>query len=133
MSDTKVNACWGCGRPLPPDRLGPNPHRVYHDETCRDLHRRDLAAFTKRNPELPGWGRSRVPRPGADDRLRVVRASEADGRLSVRFEKGPAKKAIRKHHETDTLPVTYYLPDGATVEDATAFLHKNYPEAEVVA
>lgn len=105
-------------------------------ETCRDLHLRNLAAFTEQNPELPGWGRSRVPRPGAKDRLQVVR--EPDGRLAARFEKGPTKKAVREHHGTDTLPVTYYLVEGAAAEDAAAedaaaFLRSNYPDAEVVA
>lgn len=129
-TEVRSSTCLGCGQPLPPDRLGPNPHRVYHDETCHDLHRRNLAIFTERNPELPGWGRSRVPRPGADDRLRVVRAS--DGRLAVRFEKGPAKRGVKEHHGTDTLPVAYYLGAGAGTEGAAAFLHQSYPEAEVV-
>lgn len=37
MAETKVNTFLGCGRPLPPDRLGPNPHRKYHDEGCHGL------------------------------------------------------------------------------------------------
>jgi hypothetical protein len=126
--ETKVDTRLGCGRPLlPPERFAPNPHRMYHDAGCRDLYRRNLASFTEQNPELPGWGRSPVSRPGADDRLRVVRAS--DGRLAVRFEKGPAKKAVREHHGTDTLPVSYYLADAASAEDGAAFLRESYQEA----
>lgn len=128
-TETKAGVCLGCGRPLPRSHPAPNPHRVYHDETCRQMHERDLAAFVERNPELPGRGRSRVPRPAADDQLRVVRT---DGWLSVRFETGPAKKAVRKHHETDTLQITHYLPDDAGTDDAAAFLAKIYPEAKVV-
>ena len=127
----RAATCLGCGQPLPVDHPAPNPHRVYHDETCRDLHRRNLAAFEERNPELPGWGRSRVLRPGTDDHLRVVRAS--DGRLAVRFEKGPAKRGVKEHHGTDTLPMAYYLDAGAGTEDAAAFLREGYPDAEVVA
>ena len=127
---TRTATCLGCGQPLPPNRLGPDPHRIYHDSGCQDLHRRNLAIFSERNPELPGWGKSRVPRPGTGNRLRVVRAS--DGRLAVRFEKGPAKKAVKEHHGTDTLPMSYYLADGATAEDAAAFLRESYLEAEVV-
>lgn len=129
--ETKAGVCLGCGRPLPPDRLGPNSYRVYHDDTCRRMHEQSLAAFNERSPELPGWGRSPVPSPGAGNRLRVV--STGDGRLAVRFDKGPAKKLIKQHHDTDTLPMAYYLVEGATVDDAAAFLQKNYPEAEVVA
>jgi hypothetical protein len=93
------------------------------------MHERDLAAFNARSPELPGWGRSRMPRPGTGDRLRVMRT---DGRLSVRFETGAAKKAVQEHHGTDALPLTYYLGADAGTEDAAAFLQQTYPEAEVV-
>lgn len=130
VAETKVGVCLGCGRPLPSDRFAPNPHRLYHDETCRNLHERDLVTFAERNPELPGWGRSSIARPGFGDRLRIVRASE--GRLAVRFEKVPTKKAVRACHDTDTLPVTYYLADGASAADATTFLGQSYPAAEVV-
>lgn len=130
MAETKVGVCLGCGRPLPPDRFAPNPHRLYHDKTCRDLHKRDLAAFVERNPELPGWGRSPVSRPDAGDRLRIVKAT--DGRLAVRFETGPTKKAVRDHHGTDTLAISYYLDRGAAAEDAAVFLRQSYPDAEVV-
>ena len=127
----KTATCLGCGKPLPPQRLGPNPHRVYHEETCRDLHRHDLAAFEKQHPELPGQGRSPVQRPGTEDRLRVVHTD--DRRLATRFEVGPAKKAVQEHHDTDTLPISYYLDARATVEDAAAFLRQQYPDAEVLA
>lgn len=129
-SETKAGVCLGCGRPLPVDRPAPNPHRVYHDESCRQIYERGLAAFIERHPELPGWGRSGVPRPGTDDRLRVTRT---DGRLAVRFEKGPAKKTVREHHGTDTLPIAYYLGADAGTEDADAFLRQTYPKAKVVA
>lgn len=130
MTETKVNTCLGCGRPLPPDHLGPNPQRMYHGETCRDLHRRSLEAFRGRAPELPGWGCSPAARLGSKDRLRVTRG--ADGRLAVRFEKGPAKRSVKEHHGTDPLPIFYYLDARATEEDAAAFLRQSYPEAEVV-
>ena len=130
MAETKVGVCLGCGHPLPPDRFAPNPHRLYHDETCRDLHERNLAAFDERNPELPGWGRNPIARPGPGDRLRIVRAS--DGRLAVRFEKGSTKKAVRARHGTETLPVSYYLDARVTDQDAAAFLRESYPAAEVV-
>lgn len=130
MAKTKVNTCRECERPLPTDRLGRNPHRVYHDEKCRELHREKLAEFRELHPELPAQGRSRVKRPGPEDRLRVVRA--ADNRLAVRVEKEAAKKAVREHHSTDTLPVSYYLADGASAEDAAAFLRESYPPAAEV-
>lgn len=130
-TETRAGVCLGCGQPLPVDHPAPNPHRIYHDETCQDLHRRNLATFRECNPELPGWGKSRVPRPGTGNRLRVVRAS--DGRLAVRFEKGPAKRGVKEYHDTDTLPMTYYLAEGAGTEDVAAFLRTNYPDAEVVA
>lgn len=130
-TETKAGVCLGCGRPLPRAHPAPNPQRLYHDAGCRDLHQHDLAAFVERNPELPGWGKSPVMgRLTSAARLRVVKAS--DGRLAVRFEKGPAKKKVREHHGTDTLPITYYLADGAATEDVVAFLQKSYPDAEVV-
>ena len=130
MYKVRPGVCLGCGRPLPRSHPAPNPSRLYHDEACQDLHRRNLASFFERNPELPGWGKSPVARPGPGNRLRVVKAS--NGRLAVRFEKGPAKKAVREHHATDTLPMSYYLASGAGLEDAAAYLRESYPEAEVV-
>lgn len=130
MTETKAGVCLGCGRPLPREHPAPNPHRLYHDAGCREMHERALAEFTDRNPEIPGYGRSPVKRPGAADRLRVVRAS--DGRLSVRFEKGPAKRQVRDHHGADTLPLAYCLAADAGPEGAAIFLRESYPDAEVI-
>lgn len=125
-----ASRCWGCGQPLSRERF-PGGHQVYHDESCKERHDRELAAFNERHPEIPAWGRSRVPRPKEGDVVRVVRAS--DGRLAARFEKGPARKGVREHHGTDVLPIDYYLASGADEDDALAFLEKSYPRAEVLA
>ena len=121
--------CWGCDLPLPSDRFG-NAHRTYHNEACRHRHEREQEAFRERHPELPGWGRSPVPRAGEGDVVRVVRAP--DGRLAARFERGPARRGVVEHHAADTLSIAYYLDAGAGEDDALAFLRRAYPAAETL-
>lgn len=132
MSAGIESRCWGCRQPLPRDRLGPGGHSLYHDRSCDELHLRELAAFAERHPELPGWGRSEVAKPGEDDVLEAARTH--DGRPGVRFVRGPTRKDVKEHFGRDTLPVSYYLDGGetATIAEARVFLQESYPKAEIL-